>query len=85
MANINQFVEALVDTAIKLSPIADSTLLPPSDMFLLKKGEKLAIKAHQDAPNNHQEIELKIPKNGHEIWFAFKPDIKICLVVARQR
>ncbi len=73
---INAKIIAVVDTKIKLSTM-DSTALPETDFFDLKKGKILEINWYKPADNNHWEFELDVPVNGLYNWLAYEPHIRI--------
>ena len=72
----NKTLTALVNTVIKKSPQASSSL-PDSEKFALAKGETLDIIHYRSASNVHWEIELATPKDGETKWFGFIPHIDI--------
>jgi hypothetical protein len=72
----NKTLTALVNTVIKKSPQASSSL-PDSEKFALNKGENLDIVSYRSASNVHWEVELATPRNGETTWFAFIPHIDI--------
>ena len=72
----NKTLTALVNTVIKKSPQASSSL-PDSEKFALAQGETLDIIHYRSASNIHWEIELATPRNDKTTWFAFIPHIDI--------
>jgi len=72
----NKTLTALVNTVIKKSPQASSSL-PDSEKFALAQGETLDIIHYHSASNIHWEIELATPRNDETTWFAFIPHIDI--------
>jgi hypothetical protein len=69
-------IKAITDTVIKHLPV-DSKQLSESQKFSWYSGSELEINSYTLAPENHWELELKLPREGVSKWFAYQPHVEI--------
>jgi hypothetical protein len=64
------------NTIFKQEPI-ESSLLPPEKKFNINAGNQLELQRWTTTNNSHIKIDLAIPINGKETWFAFSDHVQI--------
>lgn len=66
----------LANTILKQEPI-ESSLLLPEKKFSIHAGQELELQRWTTTNNSHIKIELAVPINGKETWFAFSDHVQI--------